>query len=149
MSITVNKKAFHDYFIEEKFEAGIALQGWEVKAIRAGRMNIKESYVIIKGGEIFLIGMHISPLATASTHDHHDPVRTRKLLLHGREIMKLIGKVERAGYALVPLDLHFLRGRIKLEIGLAKGKKQHDKRADELEKDSRREAQRAMKERVR
>ncbi len=149
MSITVNKKAFHDYFIEEKFEAGIALQGWEVKAIRAGRMNIKESYVIIKSGEIFLIGMHISPLATASTHDHHDPVRTRKLLLHSREIMKLIGKVERAGYALVPLDLHFLRGRIKLEIGLAKGKKQHDKRADELEKDSRREAQRAMKERVR
>ncbi|HEX6736572.1 MAG TPA: SsrA-binding protein SmpB [Azonexus sp.] len=149
MSITVNKKAFHDYFIEEKFEAGIALQGWEVKAIRAGRMNIKESYVIIKNGEIFLIGMHISPLATASTHDHHDPVRTRKLLLHGREIMKLIGKVERAGYALVPLDLHFLRGRIKLEIGLAKGKKQHDKRADELEKDSKREAQRAMKERVR
>jgi SsrA-binding protein len=149
MSITVNKKAFHDYFVEEKFEAGIALEGWEVKAIRAGRMNIKESYVIIKGGEIFLIGMHISPLATASTHDHHDPVRTRKLLLHGREIMKLIGKVERAGYALVPLDLHFLRGRIKLEIGLAKGKKQHDKRADELDKDSRREAQRAMKERVR
>ncbi len=149
MSITVNKKAFHDYFIEEKFEAGIALQGWEVKAIRAGRMNIKESYVIIKSGEIFLIGMHISPLATASTHDHHDPVRTRKLLLHNREIMKLIGKVERAGYALVPLDLHFLRGRIKLEIGLAKGKKQHDKRADELEKDSKREAQRAMKERVR
>ncbi|PKO35000.1 MAG: SsrA-binding protein [Betaproteobacteria bacterium HGW-Betaproteobacteria-7] len=149
MSITVNKKAFHDYFVEEKFEAGIALEGWEVKAIRAGRMNIKESYVIIKSGEIFLIGMHISPLATASTHDHHDPVRTRKLLLHGREIMKLIGKVERAGYALVPLDLHFVRGRIKLEIGLAKGKKQHDKRADELDKDSRREAQRAMKERVR
>ncbi|MDR1995952.1 SsrA-binding protein SmpB [Azonexus sp.] len=149
MSITVNKKAFHDYFIEEKFEAGIALQGWEVKAIRAGRMNIKESYVIIKSGEIFLIGMHISPLATASTHDHHDPVRTRKLLLHGREIMKLIGKVERAGYALVPLDLHFLRGRIKLEIGLAKGKKQHDKRADQLDKDTKREAQRAMKELVR
>ncbi len=146
MSITVNKKAFHDYFIEEKFEAGIVLQGWEVKAIRAGRMNIKESYVIIKGGEIFLIGMHISPLATASTHDRHDPVRTRKLLLHGREIMKLIGKVERAGYALVPLDLHFLRGRIKLEIGLAKGKKQHDKRADQLDKDAKREAQRAMKE---
>jgi len=149
MSITVNKKAFHDYFIEEKFEAGIALQGWEVKAIRAGRMNIKESYVIIKSGEIFLIGMHISPLSTASTHDHHDPVRTRKLLLHNREIMKLIGKVERAGYALVPLDLHFLRGRIKLEIGLAKGKKQHDKRADELDKDARREAQRAMKEQTR
>ncbi|MCL2524559.1 MAG: SsrA-binding protein SmpB [Betaproteobacteria bacterium] len=149
MSITVNKKAFHDYFIEEKFEAGVVLQGWEVKAIRAGRVNIKESYVIIKSGEIFLIGMHISPLSTASTHDRHDPVRTRKLLLHEREIMKLIGKVERAGYALVPLDLHFQRGRIKLEIGLAKGKKQHDKRADEEERDAKREAQRAMKERVR
>ena len=145
MSITVNKKAFHDYFIEEKHEAGIALEGWEVKAIRAGRMNIKESYVIIKGGELFLIGMHITPLLTASTHVSPDPRRTRKLLLHQREIMKLIGKVERAGYALVPLDLHFTRGRIKLEIGLAKGKKQYDKRADELEKDSKREAQRAMK----
>ncbi len=145
MSITVNKKAFHDYFIEEKHEAGIALEGWEVKAIRAGRMNIKESYVIIRGAELFLIGMHITPLLTASTHVSPDPTRTRKLLLHEREIMKLIGKVERAGYALVPLDLHFTRGRIKLEIGLAKGKKQYDKRADELEKDSKREAQRAMK----
>ncbi len=145
MSITVNKKAFHDYFIEEKHEAGIALEGWEVKAIRGGRMNIKESYVIIKGGELFLIGMHITPLLTASTHVSPDPTRTRKLLLHQREIMKLIGKVERAGYSLVPLDLHFMRGRIKLEIGLAKGKKQYDKRADELDKDSKREAQRAMK----
>ena len=145
MSITVNKKAFHDYFIEEKFEAGIVLQGWEVKAIRAGRMNIKESYVIIKSGEIYLIGMHITPLATASTHVVADPTRTRKLLLHNREIMKLIGKVERAGYTLVPIDLHFTRGRIKLEIGLAKGKKLHDKRQDEHEKDWKREAQRAMK----
>ena len=149
MSITVNKKAFHDYFIEDKFEAGMALQGWEVKAIRAGRMNIKESYVIIRNGEIYLIGMHITPLSTASTHVSTDPTRTRKLLLHANEISKLIGKVERAGYALVPIDLHFVRGRIKLEIGLAKGKKQHDKRADELDKDSRREAQRAMKERQR
>jgi len=149
MSITVNKKAFHDYFVEEKYEAGIALEGWEVKAIRANRMNIKESYVIIKNGEIYLIGMHISPLSTASTHVHPDPVRTRKLLLHAREIGKLIGKVERAGYALIPLDLHFNRGRIKLEIGLAKGKKQHDKRADEQDKESKREAQRAMKERQR
>ncbi|PKO39779.1 MAG: SsrA-binding protein [Betaproteobacteria bacterium HGW-Betaproteobacteria-6] len=148
MSITVNKKAFHDYFVEDKYEAGIVLEGWEVKAIRAGRMNIKESYVIIKGGEIYLIGMHISPLATASTHNQHDPVRTRKLLLHANEIGKLIGKVERAGYTLVPIDLHFVRGRIKLEIGLAKGKKQHDKRADALDKDSKREAQRAMKERL-
>ncbi|MGE5768753.1 MAG: SsrA-binding protein SmpB [Betaproteobacteria bacterium] len=149
MSITVNKKAFHDYFIEDKFEAGMALQGWEVKAIRAGRMNIKESYVIIRNGEIYLIGMHITPLSTASTHVSTDPTRTRKLLLHANEISKLIGKVERAGYALIPIDLHFTRGRIKLEIGLAKGKKQHDKRADELDKDSRREAQRAMKERQR
>lgn len=146
MSITANKKAFHDYFIEEKYEAGIAFQGWEVKAIRAGRMNIKESYVVIKNGEIYLIGMHITPLATASTHVNPDPTRTRKLLLHAAEIMKLIGKVERAGYALVPLDLHYTRGRIKLEIGLAKGKKQYDKRADEQEKDSKREAQRAVKE---
>ncbi len=149
MSITVNKKAFHDYSVEEKYEAGIALQGWEVKAIRAGRMNIKESYVIIRNGELFLIGMHITALPTASTHVNPDPTRTRKLLLHDHEIMKLIGKVERAGYALVPLDLHYTRGRIKLEIGLAKGKKQHDKRGDEQEKDSKREAQRAMKERLR
>lgn len=149
MSITVNKKAFHDYFIEEKYEAGLALMGWEVKAIRAGRMNIKESYVVIRNGEIYLIGMHITPLPTASTHVDPDPTRTRKLLLHANEISKLIGKVERAGYALVPLDLHYTRGRIKLEVGLAKGKKQHDKRADELDKDSKREAQRAMKERQR
>jgi SsrA-binding protein len=149
MSITFNKKALHDYSIEEQHEAGISLEGWEVKAIRAGRMNIKESYVIIRNGELFLIGMHISPLATASTHNYHDPTRTRKLLLHAREISKLIGKVERAGYALVPLDLHFLRGRIKLQVGLAKGKKQHDKRADELDRDAKREAQRAMKERQR
>ena len=148
MSITVNKKAFHEYFVEEKYEAGIALQGWEVKAIRAGRMNIKEAYVIIRNGEIFLIGMHITPLATASTHVNPDPTRTRKLLLHDQEIMKLIGKVERAGYTLVPLDLHYTRGRIKLEVGLAKGKKQHDKRSDEQEKDAKREAQRAMKDRL-
>lgn len=149
MSITLNKKAFHDYFVEEKYEAGLALMGWEVKAIRAGRMNIKESYVVIRNGEIFLIGMHITPLQSASTHVDPDPTRTRKLLLHSAEINKLIGKVERAGYALIPLDLHFTRGRIKLEIGLAKGKKQHDKRQDELDKDSKREAMRAMKERQR
>lgn len=148
MSITVNKKAFHDYFIEEKYEAGLALQGWEVKAIRAGRMNIKESYVVIKNGEIWVIGMHITPLPTASTHVNPDPTRTRKLLLHASEISKLIGKVERAGYALVPIDLHYTRGRIKLEVGLAKGKKQHDKRHDAAEKDAKREAQRAMKERL-
>ncbi len=149
MSITDNKKAFHDYFVEERYEAGLALQGWEVKAIRAGRMNIKESYVIIRNGEIFLIGMHITPLPTASKHVSPDPTRTRKLLLHAIEINKLIGKVERAGYTLIPLDLHYKNGRIKLEIGLAKGKKQHDKRQDSLEKDSKREAMRAMKERQR
>lgn len=149
MSITVNKKAFHDYFVEEKYEAGLALHGWEVKAIRAGRMNIKESYVIIKGGEIFLIGMHITPLLAASTHVNPDPTRTRKLLLHASEIMKLIGKVERAGYALIPLDLHYARGRIKLEVGLAKGKKQHDKRNDEQEKDWKREKEQIMKEKQR
>ena len=149
MSITVNKKAFHDYFIEEKYEAGLALEGWEVKSIRDGRVNIKEAYVIIKNGEIFIVGMHLTPLSTASTHIHPDPTRTRKLLLHHNQIMKLIGKVERAGFTLVPLDLHYTRGRIKAEIGLAKGKKQFDKRADAHEKDAKREAARAMKERQR
>ena len=145
MSIVQNKKAFHDYFIEERFEAGIALEGWEVKAIRAGRAQIKEAYVIVNNGEIFLIGCHISPLPTASTHFTPDPVRTRKLLLHAREINRLIGSVERAGFALLPLDMHYKDGRIKIEIGLAKGKKQYDKRRDEKEKDWRREQQRLMR----
>jgi SsrA-binding protein len=145
MSIAQNKKAFHDFFIEEKFEAGIVLEGWEVKAIRAGRVQLKEAYVIIRSGALFLIGSHISPLPTASTHINPDPVRTRKLLLHSEEINKLIGKVERAGFTLVPLDLHYVRGRIKLEIGLAKGKKQHDKRESEKERDWQREKQRLMR----
>jgi SsrA-binding protein len=145
MSIVDNKKAFHDYFIEEKFEAGLVLEGWEAKAIRAGRAQIKEAYVVVKDGEIFLIGAHISPLAQASTHITADPVRTRKVLLHQKEISKLIGKVERAGFALVPLDLHFTKGRIKLEIGLAKGKKQYDKRETEKQKDWVREKARAMR----
>ena len=145
MSISVNKKVFHDYFVEEKYEAGVALEGWEVKAIRAARVNIKEAYVVIKNGEIWVIGMHITPLPTASTHIHPDPTRTRKLLLHATEISKLIGKVERAGYALLPLDLHYSKGRIKAEIGLAKGKKQFDKRADEKEKDWKREQNRLLK----
>ncbi|QEL65043.1 SsrA-binding protein [Oryzomicrobium terrae] len=149
MSITVNKKAFHDYFIEEKIEAGLALQGWEVKAIRAGRVNIKESYVVIKKGEIQLLGMHLTALPTASTHVTPDPTRTRKLLLHRAQIDKLIGQVERSGYTLVPIDLHYTRGRIKLEIGLAKGKKLHDKRSDEKEKDWKREQGQLMKERQR
>jgi SsrA-binding protein len=145
MSIVQNKKAFHDYFIEERFETGIALLGWEAKAIRAGRAQIKEAYVIIQGGEIFLIGAHISPLPAASTHLTPDPTRTRKLLLHTEEIQRLIGSVERAGYALVPLDLHYKDGRVKLTIGLAKGKKQHDKRATEREKEWRRQQQRLMR----
>jgi SsrA-binding protein len=145
MSIAQNKKAFHDYFVEEKYEAGLALEGWEAKAIRAGRAQLKEAYVIVKGEEVFLIGAHISPLPTASTHLSPDPVRTRKLLLHAEEIGRLVGKVERAGYTLVPLDLHFMRGRIKLEIGLAKGKKQHDKREAEKERDWKREKARLMR----
>ena len=145
MSIADNKKAFHDYFIEERFEAGLVLEGWEAKAIRAGRAQIKEAYVVIKDGELFLLGAHISPLAQASTHVHPDPVRTRKLLLHEREISKLIGKVERAGYALVPLDLHFAKGRIKLAIGLAKGKQEYDKRESEKKKDWEREKGRLMR----
>ena len=145
MSIAENKKAFHDYFIEERHEAGLVLEGWEVKAIRAGRANLKESYVVVKKGEVFLVGCHISPLPTASTHIHPDPTRTRKLLLHVAEISKLIGKVERAGYTLVPLDLHYSKGRIKLEIGLAKGKKQHDKRAAEKEREWQREKQRLLR----
>ncbi len=149
MSIAVNKKAFHDYFVEEKIEAGIALEGWEVKAIRAGRANIKEAYVVIKSGEIFIVGMHITALPTASTHIQPDPTRTRKLLMHGGEIDKLIGKVERAGYALIPLDLHYARGRIKAEVGLAKGKKQHDKRDTAAEKDWKRQQDRLMKEKQR
>lgn len=148
MNIIANKKAFHDYFIEEKYEAGIVLEGWEVKAIRAGRANIKESYVVVKDGEIFLFGMHITPLAEASTHIHPDPVRTRKLLMHFSQISKLIGRVERAGYTLVPLDLHFLRGRVKVEVGLAKGKKQHDKREAEKSRDWDREKARLMRSRV-
>jgi len=145
MSIVENRKAFHDYFVEERFEAGLALEGWEVKAIRAGRAQIKEAYVILRNEEVYLIGAHISPLATASTHIHPDPVRTRKLLLHAEEIRKLIGKVERAGYALVPLDFHYSKGRIKLSIGLAKGKKQHDKRDAEKDKDWVREKARVMR----
>ncbi len=145
MSIVENKKAFHDYFIEERFEAGLALEGWEVKAIRAGRANIKEAYVVLKNEEVYLIGAHISPLLSASTHIHPDPVRTRKLLMHAAEISKLIGKVERAGYALVPLNLHYAKGRIKLDIGLARGKKQYDKRETEKDRDWEREKGRLIR----
>ena len=145
MSIIQNKKAFHDYFIEEKHEAGIVLEGWEVKAIRAGRCQIKEAYIVVRKGEIFITGCHISPLITASTHVSTDSTRTRKLLLHSDEINKLIGKVERAGYTVVPLDVHYSRGKIKLEIGLAKGKKQHDKRETEKEREWQRQKQRLLR----
>lgn len=145
MSIVQNKKAFHDYFIEERYEAGIALEGWEVKAIREGRIQLKEAYVIVSGGELFLLGSHVSPLPTASTHIEPDPTRTRKLLLKSGEISRLIGAVERSGYTLVPLDMHYTRGRVKLEIGLAKGKKQHDKREAEKDRDWKREQQRLLR----
>ena len=145
MSIVQNRKAFHDYFIEQRFEAGLTLHGWEVKAIRAGRAQLKEAYVIVNGGELYLFGCHLSPLPAASTHFVPEPTRTRKLLLHAAEISRLIGSVERAGYTLVPLDLHYKGGRIKLEIGLAKGKKQHDKREAEKAREWRREKQRLLK----
>ena len=135
MSIVENKKAFFDYFIEDRWEAGLVLEGWEVKAIRSGRGNIKEAYVVVRQVELYLIGCHISPLPEASTHIHPDPVRTRKLLLHTEEIHKLIGKTEQRGYTIVPLNLHYSRGRVKCEIGLAKGKKQFDKRQTEKDRD--------------
>ena len=145
MSIVENRKAFHDYFIEERYEAGLALDGWEVKAIRAGRAQIAEGYVMIRGGELFLIGAHISPLISASTHVHADPVRTRKLLLRAEEIKRLIGKVEQRGYTLVPLNLDYTKGRIKLEIALARGKLKHDKRAAERDKEWNRDKQRILR----
>ena len=148
MSIVENKKAFHDYFVEERYEAGLVLHGWEVKAIRAGRVQLKEAYVVLNSAEPFIIGMHVSALPTASTHVDPDPTRSRKLLLSAEEIRKLIGKVEQRGYTLVPLNLHYSKGRVKLDIGLAKGKKQHDKRETEKDRDWQREQQRIMRQKV-
>ncbi|HLT99999.1 MAG TPA: SsrA-binding protein SmpB [Burkholderiaceae bacterium] len=145
MSIVENRKATHDYFIEERFEAGLVLEGWEVKAIRAGHVQLKESYIIVRDGEIFIIGMHVSPLPTASTHIRPEATRTRKLLLHAEEIKKLIGKTEQRGYTLVPLNLHYRNGRIKLDFGLGRGKKLHDKRDAARDKDWAREKERLMK----
>lgn len=147
MSIVQNRKAFHDYFVEERYEAGLALEGWEVKAIRAGRAQLADAYVIIKGEELWLIGGNITPLATVSTHYVPDPARTRKLLLHAEEIRRLIGKVQQRGYALIPLNLHFSKGRIKLELGLARGKLKHDKRAAEREKQWQRDKQKLLRSR--
>ena len=149
MSIADNRKAFHDYFIEDRYEAGIVLEGWEVKAIRESRVQSKEAYVVVRGDELYLFGAHVSALNTASAFSHPEAIRTRKLLLHRTEIDKLIGKVERSGYTLVPLNLHFKGGRVKCEIGLAKGKKQHDKRATEKDRDAKREVASAMKQNTR
>ncbi len=145
--IAVNRKARHDFFIEETFEAGLVLEGWEVKSLREGRVQLDQGYVMIRNAEIWLIGALITPLQTASTHINPDPQRTRKLLLNKREISKLIGHVERKGYTLVPLNLYWKNNRVKLAIGLAKGKKLHDKRATEKERDWEREKQRAFKQR--
>ncbi|MAF82957.1 MAG: SsrA-binding protein SmpB [Gammaproteobacteria bacterium] len=144
-TIAVNRKARHDYFIEENIEAGLALEGWEVKSLRAGRGNLTESYAMVSNGEVFLFGAHFSPLPSASTHVKADPTRTRKMLMNRREIDRLIGSVERKGYTLVPLSLYWQRGRVKLDLGLAKGKKQHDKRADSKDRDWQRQRARIMK----
>ena len=143
--ISVNRKARFDYFIEERFEAGISLMGWEVKSMRAGKAQIAEAYVYVKNGEAFVFGLHLSPLTSASTHVDTDPIRTRKLLLTRRQLDHLIGAVERKGYTLVPLELYWKEGRAKLEIGLAKGKKQHDKRANDKDRDWQRDKGRIMK----
>ena len=145
MSIVQNRKAFHDYFVEERFEAGIVLEGWEVKAIRAGRAQIAEAYVVVRDEALWLLGAHISALPTASTHVNPNPTRTRKLLMHAVEIHKLVGKVEQRGYTLIPIDLHYKAGHIKLEIGLAKGKAHHDKRAVERDKEWQRDKHRLIR----
>ncbi len=143
--IAVNRRARHDYFIEDKFEAGLVLEGWEAKSLRAGRAQLTESYVHLKNGEAFLIGAHFSPLNTASTHTRADPTRSRKLLLQRVELDRLVGAVERKGFALVPLNLHWSKGRAKLDVGLAKGKKQHDKRAASKDRDWQRQKERILK----
>jgi SsrA-binding protein len=143
--IAVNRRARHDYFIEDRFEAGLALEGWEVKSLRAGNAQLTEAYVNLKKGEAWLVGAHFSPLKTASTHITTDPTRARKLLMHRHELDRLTGAVERKGYALIPLDLHWHKGRAKLSIGLGKGKKQHDKRSDRKDRDWQRQKERILK----
>ncbi|HFD11658.1 MAG TPA: SsrA-binding protein SmpB [Crenotrichaceae bacterium] len=144
-TIALNRQVKHDYFIEDRFEAGLSLQGWEVKSLRAGKLQLQESYVLIKNGEAWLFGAHIAPLNTASTHIQPDPTRSRKLLLHKKELDRLIGAVERKGYTLVPIAMYWKRSLAKLEIGLAKGKKLHDKRAADKDRDWQREKQRILK----
>lgn len=143
--IAVNRRARFDYFIEERFEAGVALKGWEVKALRAGRLQLQEAYVLLKDDEAWLFGAHVSPLPTTSTHVQADPTRSRKLLLHRRQIDSLIGSVERKGRTIVPLVMYWKNGRAKLEVGLARGKKEHDKRANTKDRDWQREKARVMK----
>ncbi|UCC55711.1 MAG: SsrA-binding protein SmpB [Gammaproteobacteria bacterium] len=144
-TIALNKKARHDYFIEDRFEAGLALQGWEVKSLREGKAQINESYILLKDGEAWLFGAHITPLSSASTHIHADPARSRKLLLHRRELDKLIGAVERKGYTLVPMALYWKKGRAKAEIALARGKQTHDKRATQKDRDWKRQKERLLR----
>ncbi len=144
-SIARNKKAYFDYFIEETFEAGLALEGWEVKSLRDGRAQLKEAYVLIRNGELYLFGAHISPMQSASTHINPDPIRSRKLLLHKKQIDHLIGSAERGGYTLAPLSLYWKKGRAKLAVGLARGKKKYDKRASIKERDWNRDKQRLLK----
>ena len=144
-SIAFNKKARHEYTIEEKFEAGLVLEGWEVKSLRAGRVQMTDTYVMIKNGEIWWLGGQITPLLSASSHINPDPMRSRKLLLHQREIDKLIGAVDRKGYTLVPLSMYWKKGMAKMEIALAKGKKEHDKRAADKDRDWKREKARILK----
>ena len=145
--IALNRRARHDYFIEEHYEAGLVLQGWEVKSLREGRAQVADAYVKVIGEEAFLIGAHFTPPSSISTHVVPDPTRSRKLLLHADQLRKLVGKVQRSGYTLVPLDLHWTRGRAKLEVGLAKGKKQHDKRADIKAREWQREKGRLLRQR--
>ncbi len=144
-SIALNKKARFNYFIEERFEAGLALEGWEVKSLRAGKAQLSESYVMLRAGEAWLFGSHIAPMVSASTHVKADPTRTRKLLMHRREIDRLTGLVERRGYTLVPLELYWSKGKAKLAVGLAKGKRQHDKRAAQKDRDWERDKARLLK----
>ena len=143
--IAVNRRARHDYFIEDRYEAGLALEGWEVKSLRAGSAQLAEAYVHLKKGEAWLVGAHFSPLKTVSTHVKANPTRDRKLLMHRHELDRLTGAVERKGYTLVPLDLHWHKGRAKLTIGLGKGKRQHDKRADRKDRDWQRQKERILK----
>lgn len=144
-TIALNREAKHEYFIEERFEAGMVLQGWEVKSLRANRLNLKDSYIIIKNGELWLLGAHISPLLTASTHINPDPTRTRKLLMHREQINRMIGSVERKGFTIVPLAMYWKQGRAKVEIALVKGKQEHDKRATIKDREWQRDKARIMK----